>query len=149
MSKTLHATFFPLMSALRLLDLSTSTSSVLHELPTEIDHLINLKCLNLSNTAIPELPSELQKLRKLRCLILNYTKLREIPRGMISNFLSLEVFSKLEVLQHLDPGAFLHRDDYLQYLLEELECLLHIKEICIVIHEATYLQKLLDRKSVV
>ena len=142
MSRTLHAGFFRSMSSLTVLDLSNS--SVLHELPTEIDHLINLKCLNLSNTAIPELPSELQKLRKLRCLILNYTKLWEIPRGMISNFLSLEVFSKLEVLQQLDPGAFLHRDDYLQYLLEELECLLHIKEICIVIHEATYLQKLLE-----
>ena len=145
MSRTLHAGFFRSMSSLTVLDLSNS--SVLHELPTEIDHLINLKCLNLSNTAIPELPSELQKLRKLRCLILNYTKLREIPRGMISNFLSLEVFSKLEVLQHLDPGAFLHRDDYLQYLLDELQCLLHIKEICIVIHEATYLQKLLESQK--
>ena len=54
MSKILHATFFPLMSALRLLDLSTSTSSVLHELPTEIGQLINLEYLNLSNTAIPD-----------------------------------------------------------------------------------------------
>lgn len=142
MSRTLYAGFFPLMSSLTVLDLSNSL--VLHEIPTEIGHLINLKCLNLSNTAIPELPSALQNLRKLRCLILNYTKLRKIPRAMISNFLSLEVFSKLEVLQHLDPSVFLHRDDYLQYLLEELECLLHIKEICIAIHEATSLQKLLE-----
>ncbi|XP_050273397.1 disease resistance protein SUMM2-like [Quercus robur] len=142
MSTTLHAGFFPSMSSLGVLDLSNSSS--LHDLPKEIGHLINLKCLNLSNTAIPELPSALQNLRKLRCLILNCTKIRKIPRAMIPNFLSLEVFSKLEVLQHLDPGGFLHRDDYLQYLLKELECLLHIKEICIVIHEATSLQKLLE-----
>lgn len=142
MSRTLYAGFFPLMSSLTVLDLSNS--SALHELPTEIGHLINLKCLNLSKTAIPELPSALQNLRKLRCLILNYTKLRKIPRAMISNFLSLEVFSKLEVLEPSDPSGFLHRDDYLQYLLEELECLLHIKEICIAIHEATSLQKLLE-----
>lgn len=145
MSTTLHAGFFPLMSSLTVLDLSNSLA--LHELPTEIGHLINLKCLNLSKTAILELPSALQNLRKLRCLILNYTKLQNIPRAMISNFLSLEVFSKLEVLQHLDPGALSHRDDYLQYLLEELECLLQIKEICLVIHEATSLQKLLESQK--
>lgn len=137
MSRTLHAGFFSLMSSLTVLDLSNS--SVLHELPTEIGHLINLICLDLSNTAIPELPSALKNLRKLRCLMLNYTKLQKIPRAMISNFLSLVVFSKLEVLQH-----FHHRDDYLQYLLEELECLRHIRDICIAIHEATSLQKLLE-----
>ena len=41
MSKRLHATLFPLMSALRLLD--SSNSSALHELPTVIGQLINLE----------------------------------------------------------------------------------------------------------
>ena len=140
MSKTLHAIFFPLISALRLLDLSNS--SVLHELPNEIGQLINLEYFNLSDTAIPDLPSALQKLTKMRRLILNYTnKLQEIPMAMISNFPFLEVFSKLDALPAL------HSHGYVQYLLKELVCLRHIWEICIAIHEATSLQILLGSQK--
>ena len=140
MSKTLHATFFPLMSALRLLDLSNS--SVLYELPTEIGQLINLEYLNLSDTAIPELPPALQNLKKMRCLILNYTNLQKIPEAMISSFKFLEVFSKLEILRPIHP------DGSVQNLLEELERLQHIREICIAIHEATNsLQRLLESQK--
>lgn len=122
MSKTLRATFFPLMAALRLLDLSNSLA--LHELPTEIGQLINLEYLNLSDTAIPNLPSALQKLIKMRCLILNYTnKLQEIPTAMISNFQFLKVFSKLDALPAL------HSHGYEQYLLGELECLRHTRNL--------------------
>ena len=122
MSKKLHATFFLLIFALRLLDLSNS--SVLHELPKEIGPLINLEYFNLSDTAIPNLPSALQKLTKMRRLILNYiNKLQEIPTAMISNFPFLEVFSKLDALPAL------HSHGYVQYLLKELVCLRHKRNL--------------------
>ena len=61
---------------------------------------------------------------------------------MISNFKFLEVFSKLEILQPKHPGG------YVQYLLQELERLQHIREIYIAIHEVTFsLQRLLESQK--
>ncbi|XP_050286670.1 disease resistance protein SUMM2-like [Quercus robur] len=121
---TFPAGFFPLMSALTLLDLSNSF--LLRELPKEIGKLINLEYLNVSETAITELPDEIQYLEKLRCLILNGTNIPEIQRGLISRFQFLEIFSRFG-------------DKYFSYseVLEDLVNLPHLSEICIAITSDT------------
>ena len=123
MLTTFPAGFFPLMSALTLLDLSNSF--LLRELPQEIGKLINLEYLNVSETAITELPAEIQRLEKLRCLILNGTKIWKIQRGLISRLQFLEKFSCV--------GNFSSIYDHNSYLLEELDGLLHLSEICVAI----------------
>lgn len=125
MLTTFPAGFFPLMSALTLLDLSNSF--LLRELPQEIGKLINLEYLNVSDTAIIELPAEIQHLEKLRCLILNRTKIREIQRGLISRLQFLEIFSWFGP----DFPHFIRDRD--SHLLEELHSLPHLSEICIAI----------------
>ncbi|KAK7827586.1 disease resistance protein rps5 [Quercus suber] len=124
MLTTFPAGFFPLMSALTLLDLSNSF--LLRELPQEIGKLINLEYLNVSETAITELPAEIQRLEKLRCLILNRTKIWEIQRGLISRLQFLEIFSWFGYV-----GNYICDRD--SHLLEELDGLPHLSEICIAI----------------
>ena len=123
MLTTFPAGFFPLMSALTLLDLSNSF--LLRELPPEIGKLINLEYLNVSETAITELPAEIQRLEKLRCLILNGTNIRLIKRGLISRLQFLEIFSWVR-----RAGLPLDIDSN---LIEELDGLPHLSEICIPI----------------
>ncbi|KAK4590559.1 hypothetical protein RGQ29_020925 [Quercus rubra] len=133
MLTTFPAGFFPLMSALTLLDLSNSF--LLRELPQEIGQLINLEYLNVSETAITELPAEIQRLEKLRCLILNRTKIGEIQRGLISRLQFLEIFSWLGTVKEDSDimrtvFSLKNRDSH---LLVELDGLPHLSEICIAI----------------
>ena len=125
--------FFDSMPALKVLDLSGS--SELSVLPGEIGTLICLEYLNLSKTAVVELPIVLQKLTKMKFLVLDYMEnLKEIPRAVISEFQLLEVFSNL-VTSNKRCSA--------ECLLEDLERLRSMSEICIAIENATSVQRLL------
>lgn len=129
--------FFNSMLALRVLDLSDSSD--LGELPGEIGSLICLEYLNLSRTAVVEMPIVLQKLTKMKCLMLDYMKnLQEIPRAVISALRLLEVFSNL-VSSNKRCSA--------KCLLEDLERLPQMSEICIAIENSTSVQRLLGSEK--
>ncbi|KAJ9673013.1 hypothetical protein PVL29_026335 [Vitis rotundifolia] len=112
--------FFTNMPIIRVLDLSNNNRPM--ELPAEIDNLVTLQYLNLSNTSIEYLPVELKNLKKLRCLILNYMySLKSLPSQMVLSLSSLQLFSMEFSLPKGDQIA----------LLKELEQLEHINDVSI------------------
>ncbi|XP_062086842.1 disease resistance protein RPS5-like [Humulus lupulus] len=103
--------------------------------------LKNLQYLNLSRTALRTLPVDIKNLKKLRCFLLNDTySLIDIPREVLSSLSYLQVFSKLQ-----SPGQMHYCPLYDEIvLLEELERLEHMDDICISIFDTLSVQKLLS-----
>ncbi|KAJ7962951.1 Disease resistance protein [Quillaja saponaria] len=130
--------YFKSGKAIKVLDLSHNSNLV--EIPAEIGELANLQYLNLSYTSIKMLPIELKKLRTLRTLLLNYTDCLTIPRTLMSSLLSLQVFSKLMIVDEDFHSPFY--DESL--LLQELESLEHLKDITIVIFSFSSVEMLLN-----
>ncbi|XP_021277414.1 probable disease resistance protein At1g12280 isoform X2 [Herrania umbratica] len=135
--------FFDSMPALKVLDLSGNRGLV--ELPSNIGNAKTLQYLNLSLTSIAKLPTGLRNLRNLRCLLLDYTvNLKWIPKELISNFLCLQVYSKIngvtEDFRSVDvpPSA-----DEIAFL-EVLECLGDINKIGITLFCAPSFEKILE-----
>ena len=130
--------FFESMGALKVLDLSYNLD--LTQLPAEMGALINLRCLNLSNTSIEELPSEIMYLKNLKILLLDGMRhLHLIPARVFSSLLSLKVFSlfstELIELHRMPPNQ--------TTILDELECLGNqIYEISITLGSASALFKI-------
>ncbi|KAL5574656.1 hypothetical protein UlMin_016355 [Ulmus minor] len=132
---------FEATHALRVLNLSGNVS--LTVLPEGIDNLENLQYLDLSRTDLRALPVEMKNLKLLKCLLLNDTyNLSDIPREVISSLSSLQVFS---ILQR--PSQMQRCPQYDErILLEELECLEHIDDLCITIFDSLSVQKLCGSK---
>ncbi|XP_030488391.2 probable disease resistance protein At5g63020 [Cannabis sativa] len=136
---TFPCELYEAIHALRVLDLSGNHS--LDLLPEGISSLINLQYLNLSRTTLRTLPVGIKNLKRLRCFLLNDTyNLIDIPRDVISSLSHLQVFSKL---QSPDQMHYCPMYDEI-VLLEELESLEHMDDICITIFETLSVQKLLS-----
>ncbi|XVF88815.1 hypothetical protein PTKIN_Ptkin19aG0081700 [Pterospermum kingtungense] len=133
--------FFSSMPDLKVLDLSGNQGLV--DLPLDIRNLKNLQYLNLSSTRIAKLPTGLGELSKLKCLLLDYTmNLKWIPKGVISNLLLLQVYSKINgVTEYPGSVEVVHYDEV--GFLEVLECLNHINKIGITIFAVPSLAKIL------
>ncbi|KAF2323131.1 hypothetical protein GH714_033587 [Hevea brasiliensis] len=124
-----------LKKALTVLDLSKNIW--LAELPDSIGALINLHYINLSFTSIKELPIEVKNLKNLKVLLLDYTeRFQIIPKGVISNFPSLQLFSKL------DNESF---DD--TTLLEELKCCDCVNDINVSLFSVIAVERLLNSQK--
>ncbi|XP_010110286.2 disease resistance protein SUMM2 [Morus notabilis] len=136
---TFPSELFESMHALAVLDFSGNES--LTSLPKGIGNLRNLQYLNLSGTALRALPVEIKNLKKLKCLLLNDTySLIDIPREVMSSLPSLQVFSRLQSPSHMNSCP--QYDE--RALLEELEFLGLIEDICITIFNSLSVQKLLN-----
>ncbi|XP_062089576.1 disease resistance protein RPS5-like [Humulus lupulus] len=137
--ETFPSELYEAIHALRVLDLSGNQS--LDLLPEGIASLKNLQYLNLSRTALRTLPVDIKNLKELRCFLLNDTySLIDIPREVISSLSYLQVFSKLQ-----SPGQMHYCPLYDEIvLLEELERLEHMDDICITIFDTLSVQKLLS-----
>ncbi|KAJ7962948.1 Disease resistance protein [Quillaja saponaria] len=133
--------YFKSGQAIKVLDLSHNDT--LKEIPAEIGELANLRYLNLSYTRVKELPIELNKLKSLRCLLINFTDRRLIiPRTLISSLSVLQVFSKLMPRPiFLLPASHCYEESV---LLQELECLEHLKDISIALSSFSSLEMLLN-----
>ena len=122
--KKFSSGFFQFMPLIRVLDLSNNYN--LSELPTGIGKLDALRYLNLSATKIRELPIELTNLKNLMTLLLENRKFLEliIPQELISSLISLKLFSTIDtnISSRVEES-----------LLDELESLNGISEICITI----------------
>ncbi|KAF2301317.1 hypothetical protein GH714_022643 [Hevea brasiliensis] len=124
--------FFQQLHTLNILDLSRNWD--LTELPSGIGVLINLQHLNLSHTRIKSLPLEVKNLRKLKSLLMDGTyDLANIPRGVISSLSLLQVFTKTQLIHDklFDEGG----------LLEELESLEYLNDVCITLTNLSSIQK--------
>ncbi|KAJ7951824.1 Disease resistance protein [Quillaja saponaria] len=129
--------FFRIGQVIKVLDLSHN--SKLMELPAGIGELVELQYLNLSDTGIKTLPDELQKLKSLRCLLLNSTHSLIIPRMVLSNLLSLQLFSRLD---SESIGESPDKSDR-SLVLQELEYLEHLSDLSIGLSSVENLQILL------
>ncbi|XP_002528173.2 probable disease resistance protein At1g61300 [Ricinus communis] len=87
--KELPGEFF--QKSLQVLDLSHNED--LTKLPVEVGKLINLRHLDLSFTGINALPLEVRELKNLKTLLVDGTEML-IPKVVISQLLSLQIFSK-------------------------------------------------------
>ncbi|KAJ9190110.1 hypothetical protein P3X46_001341 [Hevea brasiliensis] len=124
--------FFQQLHTLNILDLSRNWD--LTELPSGTGVLINLQHLNLSHTRIKSLPLEVKNLRKLKSLLMDGTyDLANIPRGVISSLSLLQVFTKTQLIHDklFDEGG----------LLEELESLEYLNDVCITLTNLSSIQK--------
>ena len=116
--------FFQFVPLIRVLNLSNNNN--LTKLPIGINKLGALRYLNLSSTKIRRLPIELSNLKNLMTLLLEDMESLEliIPQELISSLISLKLFSTINtnVLSRVEES-----------LLDELESLNGISEICITI----------------
>ncbi|KAF9611699.1 hypothetical protein IFM89_034882 [Coptis chinensis] len=95
-SKSVPLALFNQLTCLRTLDLSRKlySDSTLEVLPSEVNRLLHLRYLDLSNTRLTELPETIRSLVNLQTLKLNYCQyFCKLPEGIgeLSNLRHLEV----------------------------------------------------------
>ncbi|GAB4850597.1 hypothetical protein Ancab_029906 [Ancistrocladus abbreviatus] len=144
--KKLPSQFFQHMPTIRVLDLSNNRELV--ELPVEIKQLVTLEYLNLSNTGLTKLPRELGSLIKMRHMLLEcMTELIFIPQNVISKFSYLRVLSIIRC-ESADEFLDVVQDNILSGgkvgLLDELEHLGHLSDLCLTLSTAHSVRKLLE-----
>ncbi|GAB4850596.1 hypothetical protein Ancab_029905 [Ancistrocladus abbreviatus] len=144
--KKLPSRFFQYMPTIRVLDLSNNRELV--ELPVEIKQLVTLQYLNLSNTGLNKLPRELGSLIKMRHMLLEYMEeLIFIPQNVISKFSYLRVLSIIRC-ESADESLRVVQDNLLSGgkvgLLEELEHLGHLSDLCLTLSTEDSARKLLE-----
>ncbi|KAG1362793.1 disease resistance protein RPS2-like [Cocos nucifera] len=125
------------MSYLKVLDLS---STAIEELPSEIERLKELVCLNLYKSKLKKLPEGLKHLKKLGFLNLGYTtRLEEIPHNVISSLEKLTV-----LIMYASYGAWDVDSSDGGVKLEELEKLRVLEELAITVEKEKVLKKLCE-----
>ncbi|OMO76948.1 NB-ARC domain-containing protein [Corchorus olitorius] len=82
---------------LRVLDLEDAP---IHELPSSIVNLFNLRYLNLTKTQVKVIPKSIGKLLNLQILLLKFTKIQEFPQQIM----------KLQNLRHLCASYYILDD---------------------------------------
>ncbi|XP_061349365.1 probable disease resistance protein At1g61300 [Gastrolobium bilobum] len=105
------------------------------DLPKEISKLINLEFLNLSGTRIEGLPIELKNLKSLRILLMEDIDIKIIPLEVIESLKQLKVF---RLSTRIEGGS-----EEEKALLEKLESLPKLEELCIQLKTITGMYKLL------
>ncbi|KAJ9692603.1 hypothetical protein PVL29_011594 [Vitis rotundifolia] len=141
--KMISNSFFQFMPNLRVLDLSNNSIT---ELPQGISNLVSLQYLNLANAKIKELPIELKNLDKLKCLMLyNMPQLSSIPEQLISSLSMLQVINMFNC--GISDGVVL-KDSLLsddnEALVEEMESLKYLHDLCVTITSASVFKRLLS-----
>jgi disease resistance protein RPS2 len=126
-------TFFHIMPALRVLDLSFTS---LREIPVSINELVELRHLDLSGTKITSLPKELGDLAKLQHLDLQRThSLRIIPQEAISGLLQLRILNV-----YYSYGVWEQQDNEVGFA--DLQSLKYLTTLGITINELNTLKRL-------
>ncbi|KAL5576391.1 hypothetical protein UlMin_018090 [Ulmus minor] len=101
-----------------------------HRLTIRVGKLENLQYLDLPRTDLRALPVAMKNPKKLKCLLLNDTyNLTNIRSEVISSLSSLQVSSILQMPSQMQCCP--QYDE--RALLEDLECLEHLEDICITI----------------
>ena len=131
-----------IMTNLKVLDLSNNRH--IKHLPIEIGMLINLEFLNLSRISTQiQLPIELKNLEKLRVFLMKDT-------FTSSNILELLESLKLLQVLRLGYGRRIGGESYDERakkeatLIDKLECLLELEELCINLKTIKGMHKLLN-----
>ncbi|KAK7362941.1 hypothetical protein VNO77_05066 [Canavalia gladiata] len=130
---------FQYMTKLKVLDLSYTT---IGHLPFEIGKLINLEFLNLSNF-LNMFQIELKNLKNLRVLLMEdfYSKLKVIPLEGIE----IESLERLKVFRFSYSYDNNHKNvEGEEELLEKLESLTELEEVCMELRTLTGMRKLLQ-----
>ncbi|OWM80016.1 hypothetical protein CDL15_Pgr009994 [Punica granatum] len=126
---------FSFMPSLRVLDLSFNEP--LAKLPIDIGVLVNLRYLNLRRTPIRRQPVLIKNLTKLEFLLIDRDC--PVPKGLILSLTSLRVFSwesENLIKGKINDGEELH-------VIEELDGMNQIEDVCLQLIFAADVQKLL------
>jgi disease resistance protein RPS2 len=134
---------FQSIKRLRVFDLSSDYSDKL--LSSEIGELINLEYINLSRTSIVRWPIEWKKLKKLRVFLMDDMPsdygVVEFPSEVLESLEQLRVFRFSRITRTVDRGNFVQGEIS---LLEKLESLPKLEELCIHLTSNTSVQRLLQ-----
>lgn len=137
--KVIYNGFFQFMRGLKVLNLSYNSD--IEELPEAISKLVSLEYLDLSWTKIRQLPIELKALEKLKCLNLEcFPHNIRIPRQLISVFIKMQVLTMVGCYYSLEGVGC----DNGEWLVEELECLMHLNVLTVTITSASGLDRFLS-----